>query len=208
MKIQTASASLLVLLLAGATLAFGNLPGRDLGARDSSQAALISTNVAEALSPEEIAGTPDVDLLEPRPIDQITELSAEQAAAVAAPSGEKIRRAVGVVARVLQLRPDQIEDLVGLMQLRREAATPVQQQIRAREELLRQLVQAGDNPTAIGRQVLELRELRHQLARIQTRFLHAFEDLLDPDQLDRWRAVRVAARLSPVLPAFGALALL
>jgi len=112
------------------------------------------------------------------------------------------------VVRFLQLRPDQVEALEELLAARREAVAPLLQAITEREKRLRQLLESGGTPPDIGQVVIEIHELQKQVVQAQHVFLAKWQELLDEEQRQRLEAVRLAARLQPVLPAFQQLNLL
>lgn len=113
-----------------------------------------------------------------------------------------------LVAQFLQLSPAQIQEFVQLLQARQSLAVPLLQQIQQASVQLKALLNAGGNPSVIGALVLQIHALQQQVAHVQQDFLSKFVSLLDPDQQQRFEAVRIAAQLQPILPAFQALNLL
>ena len=116
--------------------------------------------------------------------------------------------AVQVVIRFLELRPDQVEAFLRLLQARQEALAPLLAAITEREKALNELLESGGSPSDIGQLVIEIHALRRQVIQVQAGFIANWENLLDPEQRQRWEAVRVAARLQPIVPAFQQLDLL
>lgn len=116
--------------------------------------------------------------------------------------------ALQVVVKFLALRGDQVEILGQLLQARQEAEAPLIQAIAEREKRLRQLLESGGTPPEIGQFVIEIHALRKQVAQVQQSFLANWENSLDPEQRQRLEAVRLAARLQPIVPAFQQLQLL
>ena len=135
------------------------------------------------------------------------EMTPDQARALAAADGE-FEHALGLVARFLELRPEQLEALVGLLRERRQAVVPILREIGTREQMLHRLIDAGENPAAIGHLVLEIKGLYEQIGVVQQRFLSTFGHLLDAQQLERFEAIVLAARLNELLPAFKLLSLI
>jgi len=60
----------------------------------------------------------------------------------------------------------------------------------------------------VGILVIQIHALQQQIVQTQQAFLANLENMLDPDQQQRLAAVRVAAQLQPVVPAFQLLQLL
>lgn len=116
--------------------------------------------------------------------------------------------ALQTVIRFLQLRPDQVEQLQQLLQARQEQLAPLLQGIAERENRLRELLDSGGSPPDVGQVVIEIHALQAQAAELQASFLANFENLLDPAQRQRLDALRLAARVKPLLPAFQQLQLL
>jgi hypothetical protein len=113
-----------------------------------------------------------------------------------------------VVVHFLQLRPDQVEGLRQLLQARQEAVSPLVKGLVEREQRLRELLEAGGTPSEVGQVVIEIHFLQGQLMQVQQDFLTQWENLLDAEQRQRLEAVRWAARLQSVVPAFHQLQLL
>lgn len=112
------------------------------------------------------------------------------------------------IAQFLQLRPNQIEALVGLLQSRRSALVPLLQGLEEREKQLTQLLESAGPPPNIGLLVIQIHSLQKQVMLVQHRFLTNWQNSLDPEQGQRLEAVRMAAQLQPILSAFHQLALL
>jgi Spy/CpxP family protein refolding chaperone len=115
---------------------------------------------------------------------------------------------LAVVARVLQLAPEQGQALGQLLQVRQATQVPILQQIAVREQRIRELVAAGGSPAEIGILMLQVNQLQQQAAAAQAQFLAGLAGILTDEQRGVWEQVRVAARLQPVLPAFQALQIL
>src|SRR5262245_30537858 len=115
---------------------------------------------------------------------------------------------LAVVARVLQLAPEQVQAVGQLLQARQAALAPILLQIAQREQRIRELVEAGGNPAEIGVLMLQVHQLQQAAAAAQSQFLAGFAGVLNDEQRQRWEQVRIAAQLQPVLPAFQALQIL
>jgi hypothetical protein len=115
---------------------------------------------------------------------------------------------LAVVAQFLSLVPEQVQATARLLVAREEVTGPLRQEIARREQRIGELAGSGGDPAEIGRLVVEIHQLRQHLEAAQATVLHHFESLLSEGQRRKWRQVRVAARVAPVLPVFVALQLL
>ena len=142
------------------------------------------------------------------------------AGAVPAPAqGREVRRAgdaapraaeceggpLAVVAEFLGLAPEQVQAVTRLLQERQGTLAPTRQAIAEHEQQILALIASGGDPAEVGRLVVEVHHLRQLVEQTRARFLAGFESVLGDEQRERWRQVRVAATLLPVLPAFQAL---
>jgi hypothetical protein len=109
---------------------------------------------------------------------------------------------IQVVAQFLQLRPDQEQQFGQLLQARQAAVVPLLQGIQQRVQQLQALLDSGGNPADVGMIVIQIHALQRQVAQQQQDFLSKFVSLLGPEQQQRLEAVRIAAQLQPILPAF------
>ena len=109
---------------------------------------------------------------------------------------------IQVVAQFLQLRPDQVQELGRLLQVRQAAVVPLLQGIQQRAQQLEALLNSGSNPANVGMLVIQIHTLQQQVAQAQQDFLSKFMNLLDLEQQQRLEAIRIAAQLQPILPAF------
>ncbi len=132
----------------------------------------------------------------------------EKAQARVTDGGDDPSNAVQAVVKFLQLRGDQVEILGQLLQARQEAEAPLLEAIAEREKRLRELLESGGMPPEIGQLVIEIHALQKQVAQVQQSFLANWENSLDPEQRQRLNAVRQAAQLQPIVPAFQQLQLL
>jgi hypothetical protein len=107
-----------------------------------------------------------------------------------------------VVAEFLQLRPGQVSELEQLLQARQAALVPLFQTAQAMTQQLAILLNTGGNPAQVGVLVIQIHALQQQMAQAQQAFLTQFAATLDTDQLQKLQAVRIAAQLQPILPAF------
>lgn len=126
----------------------------------------------------------------------------EQMQRSASPSSDETPPAVQVVVQFLQLRPDQVQEFGVLLQARQAAVVPVLQAIQQRTQQLEALLNSGAGPVEIGVLVIQIHALQQQVAQAQQSFLSKFTSLLDAEQQQRLEAVRIAAQLQPILPAF------
>jgi hypothetical protein len=107
-----------------------------------------------------------------------------------------------LVVQFLQLRQDQIGQLEQLLQARQSAVEPLLEGIQQRVKQLEALLNSGGSPPQIGVLVIQIHMLQLNVAQVQQDFLSKWVSLLDPEQSQRLEAVRLAASLQPVLPAF------
>jgi hypothetical protein len=109
---------------------------------------------------------------------------------------------IQIVVQFLQLRPDQMQEFGQLLQARQAAIVPLLQGIQQRVRQLEALLDSGGSPADVGMLVIQIHTLQQQVAQEQQEFLSKFVNILDPEQQQRLEAVRIAAQLQPILPAF------
>jgi hypothetical protein len=109
---------------------------------------------------------------------------------------------IQIVVQFLQLRPDQVQEFGQLLQARQAAVVPLLQGIQQRLQQLEALLNSGGSPAGVGMLVIQIHTLQQQVAQVQQDFLSKFVNLLDPEQQQRLEAVRIAAQLQTILPAF------
>ncbi len=108
-----------------------------------------------------------------------------------------------VVARFLELTPEQVTAWGDLLAGLEGTVAPLRQQLRAVEEQLGNLLR-GENPdpAAVGALVIQGKNLREQMGEAHRAYVVAFEELLTETQLGRLDFIRRAARVQPIIPAF------
>jgi Spy/CpxP family protein refolding chaperone len=117
-------------------------------------------------------------------------------------------RAKEAIVEFLALTQEQVAQWDALLAAREEAVAPLREQLRATEEQLKELLQSENpDPGAVGTLVLSGKTLREGIAAAHKNYVVAFEGLLTPEQKGRLGAIRRAARLAPLVPAFGAFGL-
>ena len=109
---------------------------------------------------------------------------------------------IQIVVQFLQLRPDQVQEFGQLLQARQAAVVPLLHGIQQRVQQLEALLNSGGSPAGVGMLVIQIHTLQQQVGQVQQDFLSKFVNLLDPEQQQRLEAVRIAAQLQPILPAF------
>jgi len=110
---------------------------------------------------------------------------------------------VQMVARYLELSPEQVDAWLGLLDGLRQQQQPLHDQIQGLEEELKlQLQQPEPDPAAVGQLVLEINALRDQMFFNEETYRNAFEDLLNEEQLEKLYILRKASELAPLFPAF------
>jgi hypothetical protein len=148
-----------------------------------------------APKPAQVTPTPDLAKLN---IEKI--LQQVQTAKIQANTEET--SPLQVVAEFLQLRPGQVSELEQLLQARQAALVPKFQAVQAKTQQLGILLNTGGNPAQVGVLVIQIHALQQQTAQAQQAFLAQFVAILDSDQLQELQAVRIAAQLQAILPAF------
>src|SRR5262249_47557474 len=112
---------------------------------------------------------------------------------------------IQIVVQFLQLRPDQQQVFGQLLQARQTVVAPLLQGIQQRTQQLEVLLNSGGNPPEVGVLVIQIHGLQQQVAQAQQGFLANFANLLDTEQQQRLQAIKIAAQLQPILPAFQVL---
>lgn len=148
-----------------------------------------------AAKPAPVTPTPDLSKLNIEKILQQVQTTKVQTNAEATSP-------LQVVAEFLQLRPGQVSELEQLLQARQAALAPLFQTAQAMTQQLGILLNTGGNPAQVGVLMIQIHALQQQMAQIQQAFLAQFVAILDTDQLQKLQAVRMAAQLQPILPAF------
>jgi len=113
-----------------------------------------------------------------------------------------------IVVQFPQLQPAQQAMFGQLLVARQTAVAPLFQAIAQKEQQLQTLLGSGGNPAQVGILVIQITALQQQIVQTQQAFLTNLENMLDADQQQRLAAVRGAAQLQPVVPAFQILQLL
>jgi hypothetical protein len=113
-----------------------------------------------------------------------------------------------IVVQFLQLQPAQQTVFGQLLVARQTAVAPLFQAIAQKEQQVQTLLGSGGNPAQVGILVIQITALQQQIVQTQLAFLTNLENMLDADQQQRLAAVRVAAQLQPVVPAFQLLQLM
>jgi Spy/CpxP family protein refolding chaperone len=117
--------------------------------------------------------------------------------------GTEPEHARRTIIKYLGLTEDQIAAWDELLETARAEAGPIRDLIRANNEELKALLDAGDpDPAAVGDLVIANVDLHRQLGDIHRSYVEGFHGLLDEQQMGRLNLVRRAARVQPVIPAF------
>jgi hypothetical protein len=148
-----------------------------------------------APKPTQVTPTPDLSKLDIEKILQQAQTRKIQANA-------EETSPLQVVAEFLRLRPGQVSELEQLLQARQAAIVPKVQAAQAMTQQLEILLNTGGNPAQVGVLVMQIHALQQQTAQAQQAFLAQFAAILDSDQLQELQAVRIAAQLQAILPAF------
>lgn len=93
--------------------------------------------------------------------------------------------------RALELTDTQVNEIGILLRRHRETAFPIRQDLRARNNELRNALEMGEpNPTAVGQLVIARIGLRKQLRELNTRLQRDIAALLTPEQKAKWEEMR------------------
>ena len=107
-----------------------------------------------------------------------------------------------LLGRYLELSQDQVESIRALVEERRDAVRPLNDEIAEKEKALRELLESGNpDAAAVGGLALEIHGLRKEVQSAIQKFHKDFEGLLGEEQVRRLRLLRQAARLEPVVRA-------
>ena len=118
-------------------------------------------------------------------------------------------RPVEVVAHVLDLSEAQMNAWKTILDSSKAQAQPIADQIRSKEQALRDAMQSATPDAAtVGQLVIDLKGLREQLRAVGDSAADAFVALLDDEQDATLADVEAAAALCPAVPAFLALHLI
>lgn len=91
----------------------------------------------------------------------------------------------------LGLTPEQITRIQEAVKAHRNAAFPLQQELRAKTHELRNALEAPQpNATMIGQLMLEQRELRKRLRELNQKLRADLEAVLTPEQKQKWQQWR------------------
>lgn len=109
------------------------------------------------------------------------------------------------VINFLELEPSQVEAWDILWADHRAAEEPLRQQIADVQAQIDDLFAAGaPDPAELGLLVIERRDLGDALIDVHIVYIEGFEALLDEEQSNRLREIRVAERIQRWIPAFTA----
>lgn len=109
------------------------------------------------------------------------------------------------VISFLQLDAAQVDAWDVLWADHRADEQPLRQQIADLQAEIDALFAAGvPDPAELGLLVVERHDLGVALADVHRFYVDGFEDLLDAEQADRLREIRIADRIEPWIPSFKA----
>jgi Spy/CpxP family protein refolding chaperone len=107
------------------------------------------------------------------------------------------------VVAFLQLTDEQIVVWDEIYQIHRDAEQPLKEDIRAVQDEIDALFEAGDpDPAAVGALFIERRELGEALIEVHVVYHEDFVVLLDEDQVRRLRFIARADDVQKFIPAF------
>ena len=114
-----------------------------------------------------------------------------------------------VLTEFLKLTETQSNDLKQLFEKRQSDMQPLQEQLRTKEKIWRELMESPNpNPATVGKLAIDLHTLRGKIAVVQDDFMTSLESLLTEEQQNRLHAAQRAALLEPVVRALRELRIL
>jgi len=109
------------------------------------------------------------------------------------------------IINFLELDAAQVDAWDALWADHRAAEQPLRQQIADVQAEIDALFAAGaPDPAELGVLVIERHDLGAALADVHVAYVEGFENLLDDEQADRLREIRIADRIEPWIPSFRA----
>ncbi len=112
-------------------------------------------------------------------------------------------RAHDTVVTVLKLTADQVTKWDALRATRRAAIKPLEENLHDVQAQLTTVLATDDpDPAAVGRLVIQARDLRTQVTAANRDYIDGFQALLDEQQVKKLKFLRAAAKAERVLPAF------
>jgi len=122
---------------------------------------------------------------------------------VAAQETPVVDHAHDTVVNVLQLTPEQVTAWDALLTTRKEAVTPLREDLG---DVLGQLKALLDEPDPdaedVGNLTIQAKDLRDQIHAANVAYLEGFQSLLDEEQATKLAFLRRADKVRKVLPAF------
>lgn len=100
------------------------------------------------------------------------------------------RDILGRLTAALELNASQVADAQELLDRRDAATDAISEQGRGSRQTLNELIEAGDDPTAIGEAVLAPRALRQQFQDANRTFTDAFTNLLTATQQEQFESIQ------------------
>jgi len=114
-----------------------------------------------------------------------------------------VEAAHNAVAMFLQLTDEQIVVWDEIYQIHRDAEQPLKEEIRAVQEEIDTLFEAGDpDPAEVGELFIQRRDLGEQLIDVHVVYHEDFVALLDESQVRRLRFIARADDVQKFIPAF------
>ncbi len=113
------------------------------------------------------------------------------------------------ITEFLGLTEDQVAQWDALLAAREDAVAPLREQLKSTGEQLKELLNGpSPDPGAVGTLVISGQTLGEGIQAAHEVYVDGFEAMLTPEQKGKLGAVRRAARLAPLVPAFGVFGLL
>ncbi|GBC78852.1 hypothetical protein HRbin09_00061 [bacterium HR09] len=113
-----------------------------------------------------------------------------------------------VVARFLELTPEQVTQWEALLTTLRDTVAPLQEQLRNLEGQLAELLkQDNPDPAAVGTLVIQIKGVKEAIGQAHRQYVNGFEGMFTGEQTAKLRLIRQAERVMPLIPAFKAVQL-
>ncbi len=116
---------------------------------------------------------------------------------------------IRVVSHFLELTEEQVQNLIFLREELKDQVQPLAEVKKGlQEDLKAELVSEEPSADYVGELVIEIHFIQSQIKEAYMAYVGAFETLLDDAQLRKYGAIKMAARLQRVIPAFQKLGLI